>query len=298
MTLIPFDERDGVIWLDGQLVNWRDAKVHILTHALHYGSSVFEGLRMYEGEIFKLQEHSERLIRSAKLLGFDIPYSVEEINQACLRAVRVNNLEDAYVRPVAWRGTEQMGVSAPLSKIHLAVAAWEWPSYFSPELQEKGIKLQTSRWRRPSPDTAPTASKAAGLYMICTLSKHAADDAGYHDALMLDWRGQVAEATGANFFMVKDGVLYTPPVDCILDGITRRTVIDLAREHHITVVERAIWPDELDSAEEIFLTGSAAEVTAVGQIDQKIYKVGAVTRTLRDAYQKLVRAHKNKQAAA
>ncbi|MCK5167474.1 MAG: branched-chain amino acid aminotransferase, partial [Rhodospirillaceae bacterium] len=231
MSAMPYDDRDGQIWFDGKMVPWRDANVHLLTHALHYASSVFEGERMYGGNIFKLNEHTGRLQNSAKILGFEIPWSSDEINQACIDACEINNIKDGYIRPVAWRGSEMMGVSAQKNTIHLAVAAWEWPSYFSPEARMRGIRLQTSKWKRPSAETEPVHAKAAGLYMICTLSKHAAEDAGFDDSLMLDYRGQVAEATGANIFMeMGDGKLHTPIPDCFLDGITRRTIIELAKK--------------------------------------------------------------------
>ena len=284
-----FDDRDGKIWYDGEMVEWRESKVHLLSHALHYGSAVFEGVRMYDGNIFKLTEHSERLIESAKIIGFDIPYSVEEINQACIDACAINNITDGYIRPLAWRGSEMMGVAAQKNTIHLAVAAWEWPSYFSPEARDKGISLTMSKWRRPAPDTAPVHAKAAGLYMIATLSKHDAESAGFVDSLMLDYRGYVAEATGANVFMeMGDGKLHTPIPDCFLDGITRRTVIELAKKRGIEVVERVIMPEELANATQIFLTGTAAEVTPVGQIDDKTYAVGDITKTLRADYESLV----------
>lgn len=289
MTATPFHDRDGSIWYDGELVPWRDAYLHVLTHALHYASCVFEGERAYGGEIFKLTEHTERLVEGAEILGFKIPYSVAEIDAACRTTVEANGIKDGYVRPVAWRGSEMMGVSAQSTKIHLAVAAWPWPSYFSPEALEKGIRLTMSRWRRPAPDTAPVKTKAAGLYMICTLSKHEAEAEGFEDALMLDWRGRVAEATGANIFLVMgDGRLHTPTPDCFLDGITRRTVIDLARKRGIEVVERAILPEELAKATEVFLTGTAAEVTPVGQIADHRYTVGEITRTLRADYEETV----------
>jgi len=288
-ALVPFDDRDGFIWLNGALVPWREAKVHVLTHGLHYASAVFEGERAYNGHVFKSREHSERLHASANILGFKVPYSVEALDRAKIETMKANNLTDCYVRPVAWRGSEMMGVSAQQSKINVAIATWTWPAYFSPELREKGIRLTWAPWRRPAPDTAPTASKAAGLYMICTMSKHAAEDAGYHDALMLDWRGQIAEATGANVFLVIDGEIHTPKADCFLDGITRRTVIALARQRQYKVVERAIMPNELARAQEVFLTGTAAEVTAVGEIGEYKFTVGPVTRTLRDDYAQLVR---------
>ena len=284
-----YDDRDGEIWYDGKMVDWRSANVHLLTHALHYGSGVFEGVRMYSGNIFKLQEHSERLIESANIMGFEIPYSVEEINQACIDACAVNNITDGYLRPLAWRGSEMMGVAAQSNTIHLAVAAWEWPSYFSPEARNKGISLKTSKWRRPAANTAPVHAKACGLYMIATLSKHDAEKDGFTDSLMLDYRGHVAEATGANIFMeMGDGKLHTPTPDCFLDGITRRTVIDLAKARGIEIVERTIMPDELANATQVFLTGTAAEVTPVGAIDDKTYDVGDITKALREDYEKLV----------
>jgi len=284
-----YDDRDGKIYYDGEMVEWRDAKVHLLSHALHYGSTVFEGVRMYSGEIFKLREHSERLLTSAEIMGFEIPYTVEQIDQACLDACRVNGITDGYLRPFAWRGSEMMGVAAQKNTIHFAVAAWEWPSYFSPEERAKGISMKTSKWRRPPPDTAPVHAKAAGLYMIATLSKHDAEADGYTDSLMLDWRGRVAEATGANIFMeMGDGKLHTPTPDCFLDGITRRTVMDLARARGIDVVERAIMPEELANATQVFLTGTAAEVTPVGSIDDHTYTVGDITKTLMADYDRTV----------
>jgi branched-chain amino acid aminotransferase len=289
MSMLPFDDRDGQIWFDGELIPWRDAKVHVLTHGLHYASCVFEGERVYNGSVFKLTEHSERLARSAEILGFKLPYSVAEIDAATNLVVKAQGFTDGYVRPVAWRGSEMMGVSAQHNTIHVAIACWEWPSYFSPEARMAGIKLQTSKWARPAPNTAPTASKAAGLYMICTMSKHAAENDGFHDALMLDYRGLVAEATGANFFMAVDGKLHTPTPDCFLDGITRRTVIDLAKRRGIEVIERAIKPDELKNADEIFLTGTAAEVTPVGQIDDLKFTPGRICKTLMEDYDALVR---------
>ncbi len=284
--LIPFDDRDGRIWYNGTLIPWPDCRPHVLSHGLHYASCVFEGERSYGGRIYKLHEHSERLIESGRLLGFEIPYTADEIDAACVETCRANGIVDGYVRPVAWRGSEMMAVSAQHTKIHVAIATWPWPSYFSPDLRRKGISLRTSDWRRPAPDTAPTRSKAAGLYMICTLSKHAAEAEGFADALMLDHRGQVAEATGANiFFVMGDGRLHTPTPDCFLDGITRRTVIALARGMGIEVVERPILPDELAAATEAFLTGTAAEVTPVGRIDGHRYTPGAITQALIDAYE-------------
>ncbi len=279
-----FDDRDGWIWFDGKLVPWREANVHILTHAMHYASSVFEGQRAYGGTIFKLDEHSRRLHNSAKILGFDIPWSVEEVSAACNEVIKANNLVDAYVRPVAWRGSEQMGVSAQGTEPHLAIAAWEWGKNFDPKLAEKGIRLDIARYRRPAPYTAPVHSKAAGLYMICTLSRQQAEGRGFDDALMFDWRGQVAEATGANVFFVREGQLHTPTPDCFLDGITRRTVMDLARDLGVEVVERPIWPEELESFEQMFLTGSAAEVTFVGSAGPWNFEVGDLSRQLAKDY--------------
>ncbi len=283
-----YDDRDGWIWFDGKLVPWREANIHVLTHALHYASSVFEGQRAYGGEIFKLTEHSTRLRRSASILGFELPWSVEEIDAACRETLKANGLTDAYMRPVAWRGSEQMGVAAQRTKPHLAIACWEWGAYFGDEAARKGIRLDISPWRRPAPYTAPTQSKAAGLYMICTMAKHAAENKGYNDALMFDWRGQVAEATGANAFFVKDGAIHTPTPDCFLDGITRRTVMDLARRRGIEVVERKIWPEELEGFEQFFLTGSAAEVTPVASAGPWSFEVGELTLQLRQDYLDLV----------
>lgn len=290
MTLTPMDDRDGVIWYNGQMVPWRDANLHVLSHGLHYGSGVFEGERVYDGRIFKLTEHSERLQKSAEVLGFEIPYSTADIDAACRAVVAENAITEGYVRPIAWRGSEQMGVSAQKTRINLAIACWEWPRYFSEEAFDKGIKAQTSPWRRPAPDTAPTSSKACGLYMICTMAKHQAEAAGFDDAMMLDYRGQLAEFTGANLFLVKNGELHTPQPDCFLDGITRRTVMELARGEGIPVHQRTMLPAELDEADEVFITGTAVEVTAVGQIDDRHYTVGPITRQLRDAYARLVRS--------
>src|SRR5690606_3021292 len=288
MALIPFDDRDGVIWLDGRMVPWRDARLHVLTHALHYASCVFEGERVYNGEIFKLTEHTERLVNSAAILDFKIPYTVAEIDAACRDVVKAMNISDGYVRPVAWRGSEQMGVSGQANKIHLAIAAWVWPAYFTPEARLQGIRMQIAKWRRPAPDTAPTAAKAAGLYMICTLSKHAAEAAGYNDALMLDWRGRIAEATGANIFLVQDGKLHTPVPDCFLDGITRRTVIALAKKRGFEVIERQIRMEDFAHTQEVFLTGTAAEITPVGEIDQYRFTPGDITKALIEDYDALV----------
>ncbi len=289
MAFVPFDDRDGWIWFDGEFVPWREAKTHVLTHGLHYGSSVFEGERMYGGEIFKLTAHSERLKRSAELLDFEIPYSVAEIDAACKETCARNGLIDCYIRPVAYLGPEQLSVTAKNSKVHLAIAAWEWPSYFDPEVKKKGIALEWAKWRRPDPATAPSTAKAAGLYMICTMSKTAAEKRGFADALMLDWRGYVAEATGANVFFVQNGALHTPRVDHILDGITRQTVIEMAQARGIEVVVRDILPEELGDFSECFLTGSAAEVTPVGQVGDYRFTPGALSLNLMDDYGKLVR---------
>ena len=298
MSMLPFDDRDGHIWLDGQLVPWRETKLHVLSHALHYASCVFEGERAYGGRIFKMTEHHERLHKSARVLGFEIPYSVAEIDAASERVMAANGIVDGYVRPVAWRGSEMMGVSAQNTKIHLAIAAWDWPAYFTPEARLKGIRMTVSDWKRPAPDTAPTDSKAAGLYMICTLSKHAAEAKGYNDALMLDYRGRIAEATGANIFLVQDGILHTPIPDCFLDGITRRTVIALAKERGYQVVERAIMPEELAKTTEVFLTGTAVEVTPVAEIDSYRFTPGEITRDLMAAYDAMVLGHQDKAASA
>lgn len=284
MASVPFDQLDGHIWMNGEFVGWTDAKVHVLTHGLHYASAVFEGERAYGGEIFKLTEHTERLHESARILGFRIRYSVEEIDEACRELLKMQGFRDAYVRPIAWRGSEMMGVSAQQNKINLAIAIWQWPSYFDPEQRLKGIRLDMAEYRRPDPKTAPAKSKAAGLYMICTLSKHAAEAKGYADALMLDWRGRVAEATGANVFFVKDGVIHTPTPDCFLDGITRRTVIDLAKKRGFQLVERAIDPEEMAGFEQCFLTGTAAEVTPVSEIGPYRFEVGDIAKTLMNDY--------------
>lgn len=284
MSPIPFDQRDGVIWVDGALVPWREATIHVLTHGLHYGSSVFEGERAYGGVIFKSAEHSARLRRSAELLDFEVPYTAEQIDAAKHLTLQRNNLTDAYVRPIAWRGSEMMGVSAQGNRIHLAIAVWEWPSYFDPAQRLKGIRLDMAEYRRPDPATAPCASKAAGLYMICTISKHRAERKGYADALMLDWQGRVAECTGANVFFVQDGEIHTPIADCFLDGITRRTVIDLARRRGIPVRERRIMPEEMEALPECFITGSAAEVTPVSEIGPYRFQPGAITKTLMEDY--------------
>lgn len=282
--VIPFDQRDGSLWFDGKLVPWKDAKIHVLTHGLHYASCVFEGERMYSGRIYKLKEHTERLFESARILGITIPYTVDEINKACMEACEVQGYKDAYVRPVVWRGSEMMAVAAQQTKTHVAVATWSWPSYFDPETKMKGIRLDISQWKRPAPDTAPTAAKAAGLYMICTMSKHAAEDKGYTDALMLDYRGYVAEATGANIIFVQDGVLHTPTPDCFLDGITRRSVEAIARIRQLKVVERHIKPEEMADFSEAFLCGTAAEVTPVAEIGPYKFTPGEISRSLMTDY--------------
>ena len=284
MSLIPFDKREGTIWFDGVLVPWQDAKIHVLSHGLHYGSSVFEGERAYGGRIFKTEAHAERLLRSARLLDFTVPYSTAEIVAAKDLVLKTSGLSDAYLRPVAWRGSEMMGVAAQNNTIHLAIAAWEWPSYFDPETKMKGIRLDIADYRRPDPRTAPSASKAAGLYMICTISKHRAENKGYADALMLDWEDNVAECTGANVFFVTDGVIHTPLADRFLNGITRQTVIDLARRRGITVTERRIRPEEMSGFSECFITGSAAEVTPVSEIGPYRFQPGNMTKVLMEDY--------------
>ena len=287
MALVPFDDRDGTIWLDGVMIPWREARLHVLSHGLHYASGVFEGERAYAGTIFRLRAHSERLIESARILGMTIPWSVEQIDAACAAVVEANGLVDAYVRPIVWRGTEQLSVSAQHTTIHLAIATWAWPNLFGAD-RMAGVRLGMAHWKRPHPETAPTASKAAGLYMIGTMAKHEAEAAGYNDALMLDWRGRVAEATGANLFLVIDGAVHTPVPDCFLDGITRRTVMSLARRRQMQVVERVILPEELGRATEAFLCGTAAEVTPVREIGEHRYTPGAITATLLGDYDALV----------
>ena len=288
MALVPFDDRDGVIWYDGALVPWREAKLHVLSHGLHYASGVFEGERAYGGHIFKLRAHTERLIESGGLLGFEIPYTAEAIDAACRQVLAANGLVDAYVRPIAWRGTEQLSVSAQATRIHFAIATWAWPNLFG-ENRMKGVRLGLAAWKRPHPETAPTASKAAGLYMIGTLSKHKAEAEGFDDALMLDWRGQVAEGTGANIFFAFGGELHTPTPDCFLNGITRRTVMAIARRQQIKVVERPILPEEMGQADEVFLAGTAAEVTPVRQIGALEFTPGRITEALLTEYEALVR---------
>jgi branched-chain amino acid aminotransferase len=281
---VPFDQLPGMIWFDGALMPGPDARVHVLTHGLHYASCVFEGERAYGGQIFKCTEHSERLKKSANILDFEIPYTVAEIDAAKRLVIEKNGMKDAYVRPIAWRGSEQLGVSAQNNAIHLAIATWQWPSYFDPEQRLKGIRLDLADYRRPDPRTAPCLAKAAGLYMICTISKHRAERRGYADAMMLDWEGRVAECTGANIFFVRDGKIHTPLADCFLDGITRRTVIELAKRRGFEVIERRIMPDELTGFAECFITGTAAEVTAVAQIADWNFAPGGITRQLMDDY--------------
>ena len=282
------ENKEGLIWYNGDLVDWKDAKLHLLSHGLHYASSVFEGERAYSGKIFKLNEHTERLLDSASQLDLNVPYTLSEIKAACCLVLEKNNLTDAYVRPIIWRGAETMGVSAPNSKIHCAIAVWEWPSYFSPEDKLKGIKLTLSKWKRPSPETIPCKAKAAGLYMICTLSKQEAESRGYDDALMLDWKGQVAEATGANIFFIIGNEIHTPIPDCFLDGITRRTVIEIAKVQGLKIIERKIEIDELSDFEQCFITGTAAEVTPVSEIDNFNFFVGDQIMKLSDSYIDLV----------
>jgi branched-chain amino acid aminotransferase len=288
-AVIPFDQRDGVIWQDGRLVPWKDAKTHVLTHGLHYGSCVFEGQRMYGGTVYKLKEHTDRLFTSAQTLGMKIPFTREEINQACIDVCKANNIVDGYLRPVAFRGSEMMAVSAQNTTIHVAIACWPWASYFNPEEKLKGIRLDFARYKRPSPETEPVHAKAAGLYMICTLCKHEAEAKGYADAMFLDYRGYISEATGANVFFIQDGVVHTPIPDCFLNGITRQSVIAIARARGLSVIERHIRPEELADFTECFLTGSAAEVTPVSEIGPYRFKPSALTEQLMLAYSDEVR---------
>ena len=290
MEQIPFDKRTGKIWFNNELVDWSSAKVHVLNHGLHYASCVFEGERVYDGNIFKLSEHTERLFHSAKRMEIKIPYSQSEINQACNQIVSVQNVKNGYVRPVVWRGSEMMAISAQKNKTNVAIATWEWGSYFDPKLKLKGIKLNISRWKRPNPNSVPWDTKASGLYMICTLSKHEAERQGFADSLMLDHDGNIAEATGANiFFKDKEGSLHTPTPDSFLDGITRRCVIDLAKSKKIKVIERKIKPAEMSNFVGCFLTGTAAEITPVSQIDKFNFSVCNIIVDLSESYQLLVR---------
>ncbi|WP_439578326.1 branched-chain amino acid aminotransferase [Elioraea sp.] len=288
MALVPYDDRDGLIWYDGVLRPWREVKLHVLTHALHYASAVFEGERAYSGHVFKLHEHSQRLVDSARIMDMQLPWTVEQIDEATKVTLAASGLADAYVRPIVWRGSEMMGVSGQKNAIHLAIAVWSWGAYFGDD-RMKGIRLDIGQWLRPDPRTAPTQAKAAGLYMIATLNKHAAEAKGYADALMLDWRGQIAEATGANIFFVIDGAIHTPEPDCFLDGITRRTVMQLARNRQMTVVQRAMMPEEMARATECFLTGTAAEVTPVAEIGEHRFTPGQITETLLKDYDRTVR---------
>lgn len=289
MALIPFDDRDGFIFMDGALVPWREAKLHVLSHGLHYASSIFEGERAYNGKIFKSREHTERFFNSARLMDFDIPFSVDEIEAAKALVVEKNGGGDLYVRPVAWRGSEMMAVSSQHAKVHVAIAAWAWPSMFDVAEKMKGIRLDIAEYRRPDPKTAPCMAKAAGLYMICTISKHQAERKGFSDALMLDWQGRVAECTGANIFFTRDGALHTPIADCFLDGITRKTVIELAKMLGLEVVERRIMPDELASFNEAFLCGTGAEITPVSMIGPHAFTPGNISRLILEEYGALVR---------
>ncbi len=297
MAAQSYDRLEGVIWYDGKLVPWQDANLHVLSHGLHYASAVFEGERAYGGKIFKTREHAERLKRSAQVLDFEVPYSVDDIVAAKQLVVDKNGKKEAYVRPIAWRGSEALGVSAQANKIHLAIETWEWPSYFDPAQRLKGIRLDLAEYRRPDPKTAPCLAKAAGLYMICTISKHRAEKRGFADAMMLDWLGRVAECTGANIFFIKDGKIHTPTADCFLAGITRATAIALAKRHNIEVIERRIMPEELSSFSECFITGTAAEVTAVSQIADWTFTPGRITQQLMNDYTAEVQP-KGKAAAA
>ena len=297
MTLLPFDDRDGWLWLDGSLVPWRDARLHVLSHGLHYASAVFEGERAYSGNIFRLRDHSRRLIESGRILSFEIPYSEDEIDAASNAVLKANGLTDGYVRPIAWRGSEQLAVSATGTSIHLAIGAWPWPSYFGAERMQ-GIRVGQAEWRRPPPNTAPIKAKASGLYMIASLAKVKAEQEGYSDALLLDWRGLVAETTGANIFFVMNGELHTPIPDCFLDGITRRSVISLAKRNQMKVVERQIQESDLARATEVFLAGTAAEVTAVREIGPHRYTPGAITETLMKDYDSLVQLSPEQVARA
>ena len=290
MEMIPYDKRSGKIWFNGKPVNWEDAQIHVLNHGLHYASCVFEGERVYDGEIFKLEEHTDRLFYSAKRMGIKVPYSQKEINEACKNIVNIQKVKNGYVRPVIWRGSEMMAISAQKNKVHVAIATWEWGSYFDPKLKIEGIKLNISKWRRPAPNTIPWDTKAAGLYMICTLSKHEAEEQGFTDSLMLDFEGNIAEATGANiFFKSKDGQLHTPIPDSFLDGITRRAVIEIAKSKNIKINERKILPDEMKNFVGCFLTGTAAEITPVSKIDKFDFKVCELIKDLSASYQNIVR---------
>tara|TARA_B100000941_G_scaffold286554_1_gene260307 strand:+ start:343 stop:1236 length:894 start_codon:yes stop_codon:yes gene_type:complete len=297
MEPVPYDKRNGKIWFNGQIIDWKDAKLHVLTHGLHYGSCVFEGERVYNGEIFKLREHTERLIYSAKRMGFEIPYNANEIDNACNEIVNIQKVKNGYVRPVAWRGSEMMAISAQKNKIHFAIATWEWGSYFDPKIKETGIKLNVSKWRRPAPNTIPWDTKAAGLYMICTLSKHEAEEQGFDDSLMLDYQDNVAEATGANIFFINEGKkeIHTPIPDSFLDGITRRTIIEIANKKGFKIIERKIKLDELKNFDACFLTGTAAEVTPVSQIEGYKFKV---TNSINQFFEKYLEIVNKKKVVA
>ncbi len=287
MALVPFDDRDGQIWFDGKLIPWRDAKIHVLSHGLHYASAVFEGARAYGGHVFRLRDHTERFVESGRILGFEIPFSMDEIDRACDETLAANGLTNAYVRPLAWRGPEQLSVSARATKIHTMVAVWDWPNLFGSD-RLKGITLHRSQWKRPHPETSPFRAKAAGLYMIGTMAKDIAEREGFHDALMLDWRGHVSEATGANIFFVFGGVLHTPTADCFLNGLTKQTVVTLAEKRGLRVIERTIMPEEMAAADEVFVTGTAAEVTPVRRIGELTCETGPITSALHGDYEALV----------
>jgi len=287
MADAAYHDRDGYIWMDGEFVDWREAKIHVLTHSLHYGSGVFEGARAYDGEIYALHDHSQRLLNSAKYLGYEIPFTVDEINKACADTLAKSGLGSAYVRPFAWRGSEMMGVASKGNKIHLAIAVWHWGDYFADKM--KGIRLCMADWKRPAPDTIPCKAKGAGLYMICTLAKDAASDKGFDDALMLDYKGRIAECTGAHIFFVRDGEIHTPTNDILLDGITRKAVLMMAEKRGVKVIKRDIWPDELPTFSECFIVGTAAEITPVRSIEQQKYTPGELTVNMVEDYDKLVR---------
>lgn len=288
MTIIPFDDRDGQIWFDGKLVPWKEAKLHVLTHGLHYAGAAFEGVRVYNGKIFKNTEHNQRFIKSAELLGYQLPYSLDELNKACEEVVKAQKITNGYIRPISYRGSEMIAISAQHCKIHVVIAAWEWPSYFSPEARAAGLRLCWADWKRPDPATAPVAAKASGLYMICTLSKHSAETKGYNDAMMLDYRGYIAEATGANVFFIIDGKIHTPKPDCFLNGITRQTVIELAKKRGLEVIERHIKPEELSQANEAFLTGTAAEITRIAEVEYYKFPDNKIIQLLQADFDKLV----------
>ncbi|MCB9991264.1 MAG: branched-chain amino acid aminotransferase [Rhodospirillales bacterium] len=299
MTNAPFDDRDGLIWYDGEVVPWRDAKLHVLSHGLHYGGAVFEGERIYDGTVFKLREHSQRLIDSARMLDMEIPFSLEAIEDASKEILEANNISNGYLRPIAWRGSEQMAVSAQNTAIHLAFTCWQWPKYFFPKGgEDKGIALKSATWRRPDPQTCPVHAKAAGNYAIGTMAKHEAERAGFDDAFMLDYKGRVAESSGSNLFFIKDGAIKTPTAECFLNGITRQTVLQLARDMGISAEETTIMPDEIGQYEEIFVTGTAAEITPVGRIDDHTYEIGPLTKRLQEAYQDLTRQKPAAKTAA